>query len=163
MTDIRPFMEKHADAVFQLPYALAQNAIGETDGGLASLFECDLSDYGSGFANAGGNRIAEALLRHYPVDEIVDRIAGIAMPDIAQRFETPDHLTRESFASIADDVVELWHGALKRAFNVVPDAPVDIDASRHASLRAVTKYLKFQHIHSDELDAPAKPLTGRPI
>jgi hypothetical protein len=147
MSDIYKFLERYADEVFHLPYLLAQDAIGETDGGIASHFECDVSDYGSGFANAGGNYVVSTLLTYFPPDEIVDRIAKIEVPEIKQRFETAELLTKASIPEIADDVTRTWHAALQKAF---PEIAGHIGDFSPSTSRAVTKYLKMQHVYTTE-------------
>jgi hypothetical protein len=142
MKDIHSFLERYADDLFHIPYLLAQDAIGETDGGLASHFECDFSNYGSGFANAGGFFVAETLLRYFPADEIIDRVSAMKAPEIRKRFEDSQLLTAASIPEIADDVTRLWHGALQKAF---PEISGHIGDFSPTTARAVTKYLKFQH------------------
>jgi hypothetical protein len=147
MNDIHTFLARYADEVFFLPYRLAQDAIGETDGGIAALFESDGREYGSGFANAGGHSIIETLLRHFPGDEIVDRLAAATVPEITQRFASSELLTKETIPSIAHDVTRLWHKALAKTFPEIADAIGDGCSS---SDRAVTAYLKFQHVYTSE-------------
>lgn len=147
MKDIYSFLERYADEVYHLPYLLAQDAIGETDGGVAGLFECDGRDYGSGFANAGGHNVIETLLQYFPADEIIDRIAKIEKPEIRQRFDEAEQLTRASIPEISDDVTRKWHGALQKAF---PEIAGHIGDFSPSTARAVTKYLMFQHIYSLE-------------
>jgi hypothetical protein len=149
MSDIYKFLERYADDVFHLPYLLTQDAIGETDGGIASIFECDGSDYGSGFANAGGDYVVSTLLTHFPPDEIVDRIAKIEPPEITQKFKTADLLTKASIPEIADDVTRVWHGALQKAF---PEIAGQIGDFSPSTARAITKYLKMQYIYTIEHD-----------
>ncbi len=147
MSDIYKFLERYADDVFHLPYLLTQDAIGETDGGIASLFECDLSDYGSGFANAGGHYVVSTLLTYFPPDEIVDRIATIEVPEIKQRFETAELLTKASIPEIAEDVTHKWHAALQKAF---PEIAGHIGDRSPSTSRAVVEYLKVQYVYTDE-------------
>lgn len=147
MNDIHSFLARYADDVFHLPYLLAQDAIGETDGGIASLFEDDGCDYGSGFANAGGHLIVETLLRHFPADEIVDRVASIEKPEIAQRFESAELLTKDAIPQIAEDVTRLWHESLAGAF---PEISEEIGDGSPSTSRAVAKYLKLQHAYTNE-------------
>ncbi len=147
MSDINAFLERYADDVYHLPYILTQDAIGETDGGIASLFECDGSDYGSGFANAGGHHVIETILRYFPADEIVDRLAKTRKPEIKQRFENSELLTKDSIPEIAEDVTRLWHAALQKTF---PEIAGQIGDHSPSTTRAVVKYLKFQHIYTAE-------------
>lgn len=154
MTDINAFLERHAEEIFHVPYYLAQEAIGETDGGIASLFESDGSGYGSGFANAGGHRVVEILLREFPTDVITDRVAAIAMPQIEVRFESAEKLTKDAIVPIAEEVTKLWHGALQQAF---PEVANQIGDYSPATVRALKKYLDFQHIYTEEHDNAAAP------
>lgn len=147
MKDINSFFERYADDVFHLPYLLAQNAIGETDGGIAGLFECDGRDYGSGFANAGGHHVIETIFQHFPADEIVDRIAKVKAPEIRQRFENSEMLTKAAIPEIAEDVTRLWHGELQKTF---PEIAGHIGDFSPSTARAVTKYLKVQHAYTIE-------------
>lgn len=147
MSDINAFLERYADEVFHLPYLLAQDAIGETDGGIASLFECDGRDYGSGFANFGGNYVVSTLLTYFPPDEIVDRLAKTEVPEIRQRFEKAELLTKVSIPEIAEDVTRTWHAALQKTF---PEIAGHIGDRSPSTARAVTKYLEFQYIYTTE-------------
>lgn len=154
MKDIHSFLERYAEDFFHLPYLLAQDAIGETDGGIASLFESDCRDFGSGFANAGGHVIAETIFGHFPSDVIVDRLANAEAPEIRKRFEDAELLTRASIPEIADDVTRKWHGILQKTF---PEIAGKIGDYCPATARAVTAYLKVQHAYSLEhngADAP---------
>ena len=126
MTDPTSFLEKHAEDIFHMPYYLAQTAIGETDGGIASLFEADTRDCGSGFANAGGHEVAAALLEALPQEEIVRRLGVMAMPDVEQCFASAELLVSSAITDIADDVVAKWHSALSNAF---PEAADGISAA----------------------------------
>lgn len=147
MQDIYTFLERYADEVFHLPYLLTQDAIGETDGGIASLFECDGRDYGSGFANAGGHHVISTLLTYFPPDEIIDRIAKIEVPEIRQRFENAELLTKASIPEIAEDVTRTWHAALQKAF---PEIAGHIGDGSPSTNRAVTEYLKIQYAYTTE-------------
>ncbi|NTF17115.1 hypothetical protein G6L37_01555 [Agrobacterium rubi] len=155
MTDIHSFLERYADDVFRLPYVLAQDAIGETDGGIASLFESDGRDYGSGFANAGGHLVIETIFKHFPSDEIVDRIANAETPEILQRFANAELLTKDAIPQIADDVTRLWHAELQRTF---PEIASEIGDFSPSTARAVTKYLKLQHAYTIEHNQSFGPL-----
>jgi hypothetical protein len=149
MPDIETFLESHSHEVFYLPYLLAQVAIGETDGGIAGLFESDGCDYKSGFANAGGHHVISKLFEHFPEDEILDRLAKIETPEIQQRFESAELMTEASILEISEEVTRLWHGALQKAFPEIAGHIGDWSASTR---RAVERYLKFQHIYSDEYE-----------
>lgn len=147
MQDIYTFLERYADDVFHLPYVLAQTAIGETDGGIASLFECDGRDYGSGFANFGGHYVVSTLLTYFPPDEIVDRLAKTEVPEIKKRFENAELLTKASIPEIAEDVTRTWHAALQKTF---PEIAGHIGDRSPSTARAVNKYLEFQCIYTRE-------------
>lgn len=154
MKDINSFFERYADDFFHLPYLLAQDAIGETDGGIASLFECDGREYGSGFANAGGHRVAETIFRHFPSDVIVDRLATAKAPEIRQRFENAELLTKDAIPEIADDVTRKWHGVLQQTFPEIAGLIGDFSPS---TASAVTKYLKVQHAYTIEHNGVSAP------
>lgn len=155
MRDIQPLMEKHADEVFYAPYRLAQTAIGETDGGIASMFECDFSDHGSGLANAGAHLVVQTILEHVDEADFVERAKWLETPELAQRFERAELLTADAIPEISEDVTSVWHDTLKRVFPEVP--PENIDACFQATTAAVNKYLKLQHIYSDEFNADEGP------
>lgn len=147
MTDTRTFLDLYADDIFHLPYLLVQETISQNDGGIADLFESDDRDHGSGFANAGGYYVVGTLLRHYPADEVADRIATIDKPDIRKRFVDADLLTKEAIPEIAHEVARLWHGAMQKVF---PEIAHEIGDSSPSTVRALTAYLKLQHCYTTE-------------
>lgn len=153
---IAELMKRHAEELFLIPYYIAQTAIGEDDGGIASLFEADDQGFRSGFANAGGDRVINALLEYVASDEVVERVAMIRTPDIDQRFESSVSMLEASIGDISDDVTSKWHEALKAAF---PEVPAEkIDNQYGFSKDAVSAYLQFQHSYSNE--AKQKHNTG---
>jgi hypothetical protein len=148
MADIYKFIEEYAPTtLFHIPYWLAQTAIGEESGDIASIFECDFSDYDSGFANAGGDRVIEVLLANFEPDEIIKRLDAVAMPDIKRYFDTAELMTKAEIPEIAEEVTRKWHETLAVAF---PEIAGEIGSSFGDSTDAVTKYLKFQYVYSDE-------------
>ncbi len=148
MRDIYTLMQNHADELFYAPYRLAQDAIGETDGGIASLFECDLSDHGSGLANAGAHLVVQTILEHVGEADFVRRAKWLAPPDVAQRFASAELLTKDAIPEIAAEVASTWHEMLKGVFTEVPSE--QIDDCLQATTNAATEYLKVQYVYTDE-------------
>ena len=144
------FIESNSEAIFHLPYYAAQTAIGEDDGGMASLFEDDGQGYNSGFANAGGALVIEKLLAYETPDAVLEGVATMPTPQMEQRFETSEHMLRSSIEEIAEDVTTKWHDALKSAFPAVPAA--EIDSAFDESKSAVSAYLGFQYAYSIEAE-----------
>jgi hypothetical protein len=146
------FFERYGDEIFHLPYLLAQDAIGETDGGIAGVFESDSREHGSGFANAGGHYVIESILARFPSDEVIDRINHANQhdkPEIEQRFASAELLTKAAIPAIAHDVARLWHATLARAFPEIGG----LEASSPSTIRALEAYLKVQYAYTDEHEA----------
>lgn len=146
------FIRRNAEEIYQGVYYTAQTAIGEEDGGIASMFEEESHGYGSGFANAGGAKVIEKILAHVQADDLIERIMSIPSPDIEKRFETSEHMLKSLIDEIADDVATKWHDALKRAFPEVPAS--DIDSAYADTKSAVSAYLSYQHTYSIEASTP---------
>lgn len=155
MTDLKQFFHKHADDTFFIPYVLTQQAISETDGGVAGMFEGDAcGDYESGFGDAGGADVIEAVLEHIEQDVFLERIKllnashGELEAQVTVRSQTDETFTKADIPLVAEEVAGLFHDSLKKIF---PEVSADaIDITLASTKAAVRKYLKLQYTYTEE-------------
>lgn len=151
MTDL---ITKYSEELFHIPYLLTQNAIGETDGGVASIFE-ETAD-GSGFADAGGEYVIDAILKSVGEQDFVDGIVNLYHkasefePLVKQRYDDAEYLIKADIPSICEEVAVVWHNALKGTFPTIEAA--DIDKCLPQTKRALSAYLDVQYAYTKEFN-----------
>ncbi|MBY3433696.1 hypothetical protein HFN89_05985 [Rhizobium laguerreae] len=134
----RALITTNRSVLFHAAYYTAQSAIGEEDGGVASLYEDNEIGYRETFANQGGAKPINVILGHLTGMEVVQRLAAGGEPDI----QPVDEVSDEALPGIAKSVAAAWIGFLQQQFPEVPAN--EIVATTYDAEKAFLHYLTFE-------------------
>jgi hypothetical protein len=151
MRTLKEFIIAENVTLFTEAFVLAQNAIGEQDGGIAAAWDDTVRGYQSTFANECGAKIFETILKTVSQEEVAERMCLAATPEITKHFEDAAQLTSSAIDEIAEEVGQTWLSLLEYTFPEV--AKADLVAHLPSVVETVNDYLQEQYRYSEEYEA----------
>jgi hypothetical protein len=148
VTPNRAFIVTHRDTLFHAAYHMAQSAIGELDGGVASLYDDSRFGYHDTFANEGGAGPINAILEYVGGLDLVHRLQAAEVPHVDQF----DGVSGEAILEIAQQVTTQWIAFLLQQFPEVPGDQIRNTANDAES--AFAHYLRFEQAYTDAYGTP---------
>lgn len=159
MTDTHSFLERHADEIFRLPYALLNKATGNLYNRFLPPFENEEADPGQGFTNLGAESLFTTLLSWHNEATVIKGIRNINRnppPYIKTYVTSPQILDGKDIAFIIDAVTSSWLQTVETKF---PLAAQDIAKSKLPILKGMCQYLNLIQEKTLETDTPSMNLT----